>query len=76
MRDDYNYQTETTKCVRGSWLRHDVYTNETLFNGTWYAEEDWPALVEAVERDEAARDRAEEARMMYNDMRRSAGEPD
>lgn len=73
MRDDYNYQTETKKCVRGRWLRHDVYTHETCFNGRWYAEEDRPALVEAVEQDE---ERAEEARMMYNDMRRSAGEPD
>lgn len=76
MRDDYNYQTETKISVAGRLLSHDAYTHETLFNGTWYTEEDRPALVEAVERDEAARDRAEEARMMYNDMRRSAGEPD
>lgn len=76
MRDDYNTRTEDAKCVCGRWLKHDVYTHETYFNGRWYAEEDWPALVEAVERDEHERDEAAEARMMYQDMRRSAGEQD
>ena len=76
MRDDYNYQTETKISVAGRLLSHDAYTHETYFNGRWYAEEDWPALVDAVERDEYERDEAAEARTMYNDMRRSAGEPD
>lgn len=76
MRDDYNYQTTDKKCVSGRWLTHDVYTHETLFKGRWYAEEDWPALVDAVERDFADMDRRLEARMEYNDMRSSAGESD
>ena len=76
MRDDCNTRTEDAKCVRGRWLKHDIYTHETYFNGKWYAEEDWPALVDAVERDEYERDEEAEARMMYQDMRRSAGEPD
>lgn len=76
MRDDYNYQTTDKKLVAGRWLTHDVYTHETLFGGTWYAEEDWPALVEAVERDNEQRDRADEARMEYNEQRSSADESD
>ena len=76
MRNDYNTNLDGVINVRGRWLKHDLFTHETYFNGNWYAEEDWPALVDAVERDEYERDEEAEARMMYNDMRRSAGEPD
>jgi hypothetical protein len=89
MRDDYNYQTETTKCVRGRWLRHDVYTHETLFQGKWYSEDDDDELEDAIDRYEYQREladesdyeyqremRADEARMEYHDQRGSAGEPD
>lgn len=76
MRDDYNTNLDGLISVRGRWLKHDIYTHETCFNGKWYAEEDWPALVDAVERDQYELDEEAEARMMYNDMRRSAGEPD
>lgn len=81
MKDDYNARLYGVISVRGRWLKHDLFTHETYFNGRWYADDEREALVEAVERDnyirdEAAEDKAEEARMTYNDMRRSAGETD